>query len=375
MSRIRIAAPDIGESERERVSDVLDSGHLADGPVVREFERAFADYCDTESGVATANGTAALRTALEAVGIGDGDAVVTTPFSFVASANAIRLCGARPVFADIDEATYTLDPESVEEVVAETDDVAAILPVHLYGLPAEMGRLAEVAEEHGLTLIEDAAQAHGATFEGTPVGSIGDVGCFSFYPTKNMTTGEGGMLVTGDPDIADRAARYVNHGRADTDAHGYEHVTVGRNLRLTSVAAGIGLEQLRKLPGYNDSRRANAARLSAALADVPEVVLPTEPPGRRHVYHQYTIRCEDRSALRTHLDERGVDTAVYYPTMITDQPAYDGFDASVPTARRLVDQVVSLPVHPGLTDEDLETVAGAVRSHYDRAEAEVNADD
>jgi len=375
MSRIQMAAPDVGEPERERVSEVLDSGRLADGPIVREFERAFADYCDAEYGVATANGTAALCTALEAVGIGEGDVVVTTPFSFVASANAIRLCGARPVFADIDEATYTLDPESVEDVVTATDDVAAILPVHLYGLPAEMDRLADIAEEHGLALIEDAAQAHGATYEETPVGTIGDVGCFSFYPTKNMTTGEGGMVLTDDPDIADRAAQYVNHGRADTDAHGYDHVTVGHNLRLTSLAAGIGLEQLRKLPTYNDSRRANAARLSAALADVPEVVLPTEPPGRRHVYHQYTIRCQDRSALRNHLDKHGVDTGVYYATTIPDQPAYDGFDASVPTARRVAEQVVSLPIHPGLSEEDVETVAGAVRSHYDRPEAEVNADD
>jgi dTDP-4-amino-4,6-dideoxygalactose transaminase len=375
MSRIQIAAPDIGEAEHERVSAVLDSGRLADGPIVREFERDFADYCDASYGVATANGTAALRTALEAVGVGEGDAVVTTPFSFVASANAIRLCGARPVFADIDESTYTLDPESVEEVVTATDDVVGIMPVHLYGLPAEMDRLAAIAEEHGLALIEDAAQAHGAADGDRPVGAIGDVGCFSFYPTKNMTTGEGGMIVTDDPDIAERAARYVNHGRADTDAHGYEHVTVGRNLRLTSLSAGIGLEQLRKLPAYNDARRANAAKLSAALADVREVILPTEPSGRRHVYHQYTIRCDDRSALMNHLDEQGVDTAVYYPTTIPDQPAYDGVDATVPTARRVADQVVSLPVHPGLSDEDVETVASAIRSHYDRLEPEVNADD
>jgi len=373
MSRIRIADPDVGEAERERVAEVLDSGQLADGPVVREFERGFAEHCGAAHAVATANGTAALQTALEAVGIGAGDAVVTSPFSFVASANAIRLCGARPVFADIDEATYTLDPASVETVVADNDDVAALLPVHLYGLPADMGRLTAIARDHDLAVVEDAAQAHGAAYEGKSVGTLGDAGCFSFYPTKNMTTGEGGMVVTDDPDIADRAARFVNHGRADTDAHGYQHVTVGHNLRLTSLAAGIGLAQLRKLPGYNESRRANAARLSAALADVPEVTLPTEPAGRRHVYHQYTIRCDDRAALASHLDDHGVDTAVYYPTLISDQPAYDGFEPAVPTADRVVEEVVSLPVHPGLTDVDIERVGAAVADHYDQSAAEVPA--
>ena len=375
MSRIPIADPDIGERERERVADVLDSGQLADGPVVREFEDEFADYCGAAHGVATANGTAALQTALEAAGIGAGDAVVTTPFSFVSSANAIRLCGARPVFADIDERTYTLDPDAVEAAVAARGDVAAILPVHLYGLPAEMGRLADIAREYDLALIEDAAQAHGATCEGESVGTLGDAACFSFYPTKNMTTGEGGMVVTDDRGIADRAARFVNHGRADADKHGYQHVSVGHNLRLTSLAGGLGLAQLRKLPTYNARRRANAERLSAGLAGVPEVTLPTEPAGRRHVYHQYTIRCTDRSALRSHLDDGGVDTAVYYPTLIPDQPAYDGFDPAVPTARRVVDEVVSLPVHPGLTDADVETVVAAVADHYGRPDAEVSADD
>ena len=375
MSRIAIADPDVGEREFDRIRDVLEGGRLADGPIVREFERGFAEYCRADRGVATANGTAALQAALEGVGIGEGDAVVTTPFSFVASANAVRLCGARPVFADVDPETYTLDPDAVEAAVEANDDAAAILPVHLYGLPAEMGRLTEIAEEHDLALVEDAAQAHGAAYEGTPVGTFGDAGCFSFYPTKNMTTGEGGMVVTDDGGVADRAARFVNHGRADAAAHGYDHVSVGHNLRLTSLAAAIGVEQLRKLPGYNERRRENAARLSAALSDVPELVTPTEPPGRRHVYHQYTVRCPDRAALRDHLDERGVDTAVYYPTLIPDQPAYDGYEASVPTAERIVDEVVSLPVHPGLVDEEIDRVAAAVRGHYGLAETGVAADD
>ena len=375
MSRIAIADPDVGDREFERVREVLASGRLADGPVVREFEREFAEYCGADRGVATANGTAALQTALRAVGIGEGDAVVTTPLSFVASANAVRLCGARPVFADVDPETYTLDPDAVEAAVEANDDVAAILPVHLYGLPAEMGRLTEVAAAHDLALIEDAAQAHGATCDGRRVGTFGDAGCFSFYPTKNMTTGEGGMVVADDPAVADRAARFVNHGRADAADRGYDHVSVGHNLRMTSLAAAIGVEQLRKLPAYNVRRRGHAARLSAALSDVPEIGLPAEPTGRRHVYHQYTVRCPDRDALRATLDERGVDTAVYYPTLIPDQPAYVGYDASVPTARRLAGEVVSLPVHPGLSEADVDRVAAAVRGHYGLAESEVAADD
>ncbi|SFR49251.1 DegT/DnrJ/EryC1/StrS family aminotransferase [Halorubrum sodomense] len=375
MSRVAIADPDVGERELERVREVLASGRLADGPVVREFEREFADFCGADHGVAVANGTAALQTALEAVGIGDGDAVVTTPFSFVASANAVRLCGARPVFADIDPATYTLDPDSVEAVVEATDDVAAILPVHLYGLAAEMDRLTDIAEEHDVALIEDAAQAHGAAYDGTAVGTFGDAACFSFYPTKNMTTGEGGMVVTDDQGVAERAARFVNHGRSDSADRGYDHVSVGHNLRLTSLSAAIGVEQLRKLPAYNARRRENAAGLSAALENVSALTLPVEPPERRHVYHQYTIRCPDRAALREHLDDRGVDTAVYYPTLIPDQPAYDGYEASVPTASRIVDEVVSVPVHPGVTDEDLTRIADAVRDHYGLPEAEVIAND
>jgi dTDP-4-amino-4,6-dideoxygalactose transaminase len=364
-NRIPIADPEIGAAERDRVLSVLDSGQLADGPVVREFESAFADYCTADHGVATANGTTALHAALEAAGVGAGDTVVTTPLSFVASANAIRFCGATPAFADIDPETYTLDPDAVEAVVESREDVTAILVVHLYGLPAEMDRLVEIADDHDLTLVEDAAQAHGATVDGEPVGTIGDVGCFSFYPTKNMTTGEGGMIVTDDADLSARAAQFVNHGRAGGAS--YEHTDLGHNFRMTSLAAGLGLAQLEKLPQYNARRRANATRLSNALGSIGEITLPTDPVGRRHVYHQYTVRCENRMTLQEHLDARGVDTAVYYPTIIPDQPAYDDVDPEVPTARRVAEEVVSLPVHPGLGPADLTRVAEAVHDHYDYA--------
>ena len=372
--RISIADPEIGQAERDRVLSILDSGRLADGPAVREFETAFADFCGADHGVAVANGTAALHAALHAVGVGDGDAVVTTPFSFVASANAVRFCGATPVFADIDPETYTLDPDAVEAAVAARDDVEAILAVHLFGLPAPLDELAEIAAAHDVALVEDAAQAHGATDGGDRVGTIGDIGCFSFYPTKNMTTGEGGMVVTEDLSLAERAARFVNHGRADDD-HGYEHVEVGYNYRMPSVAAGIGLAQLEKLPEFTAARRRNAERLSDALAPVPAVETPVEPPRTRHVYHQYTVRCRDRDALRESLDAAGVDTAVYYPVSIPDQPAYDGFDPDIPVARRAATEVVSLPVHPGLDEEDVARVGHAIHDHYRTAATEVETDD
>ena len=351
---IPIANPDVGDEGKERVDNVLDGGMLADGPEVREFESEFADYCGAERGVATSNGTTALHAALEALGIGDGDRVLTSPFSFVASANAIRFAGADPVFADIDPETYNLDSDAVESVVTK-EDVDAIVAVHLYGLPAAMDRLTDIADRHDLALVEDAAQAHGASLDGQRVGSFGDAACFSFYPTKNMTTGEGGMITTDRGDVADRAAQFVNHGRNDE----YEHERLGHNFRMTSVAAAIGRAQLERLPDFTEKRRANARRLTEGLADTP-VTTPTEPPGRRHVYHQYTVRVDDREAFRDHMDEQGVGTGVYYPKPIHEQPAYEGHDQSLPAAEAVAREVVSLPVHPGVDGSDARKIVSAV---------------
>jgi dTDP-4-amino-4,6-dideoxygalactose transaminase len=357
---IDIASPEIGQAEREAVDAVLESGMLADGPEVRSFEEEFAAYCNTAHGVATSNGTTALHAALEAVGVGEGDAVVTSPFSFVASANAIRLAGATPVFADVDPETYNLDPDAVEAVVRERDDVAGIVPVHLYGLPTDMPRIAELADDHDLTVVEDACQAHGAEIEGRRVGSFGDAGCFSFYPTKNMTTGEGGMIVTDDESVAAAAASYINHGRESGPGGGYEHASLGHNFRMTSIAAAIGRAQLEKLPRFNERRRANAERLTELLAGTP-VRTPAEPDGYRHVFHQYTIRADDRDALRAALEERGVGSGVYYPKPINRQPAYaDDYDDDCPAADRAAAEALSLPVHPALDEAEVESVAEAV---------------
>jgi len=358
---IPIASPALDDRESERVSEVLESARLAAGDTVQEFEEAFATYCDTEHGIATANGTAALHTALEATGIGDGDRVLTSPFSFVASANAIRFVGAEPVFADIDHETYTLDPHAVEATIRERDgDIDALLVVHLYGLPAAMDHLNDIADTYDLRLIEDACQAHGARYDGSPVGALGDAGCFSFYPTKNMTTGEGGMVVTDDEEVAERARRFVNHGRAGP----YRHEEVGHNFRMTNIAAAIGQVQLKKLPQFNRARRANAARLSEGLEGLP-IELPVEPPGRRHVYHQYTIRTERRHELRESLDDAGIDTGVYYPRAIHQQPAYDDVEASAPVTEHATDEVLSLPVHPGVTERDITAIVRTVRRTFE----------
>ncbi|WP_254861445.1 DegT/DnrJ/EryC1/StrS family aminotransferase [Halovivax gelatinilyticus] len=360
---IHIASPDIGAEAKRAVEDVLDSGMLADGPPVREFEAEFSDFCETEHAVATSNGTTALHATLEAFDIGPGDRVLTTPFSFVATANAIRLTGAEPVFADIDPETFNLDPDAARDVVRETD-VDAIMTVHLYGLPSEMDELVALADELDVPLIEDAAQAHGAAYDGARVGSIGDAACFSLYPTKNMTTGEGGVVTTDRADVASALRSYINHGR-EAGAGGYEHVSVGTNYRMTSIAAAIGHAQLDRLADFNEQRRANAHRLTEGLAEVSGVQTPVEPDHTRHVFHQYTIRCADRDGLAAHLEENGVGTGIYYPTPIHEQPAYADVSCSAPVSEAAADEVLSLPVHPGVDAADVDHIIEVI-ADYDQ---------
>ncbi len=355
---VPIADPDVGPTEIDAVGDVLESGQLSAGDEVDVFESEFADYCGVDHGVATSNGTTALHAALEALELGEGDTVLTTPFSFIATANAVRLAGATPVFADVDERTYNLDPDAAAAVLRERD-VDAIVAVHLYGLPAAMDRLRDLADAHDVPLIEDAAQAHGAEVDGERVGSLGDVACFSFYPTKNMTTGEGGMITTDRDDVAERAASFINHGRSGHDSH----ERVGHNFRMTDMAAAIGRVQLEKLPDYIDARRRSARRYDEALEDTP-IQAPVEPADRTHVYHQYTVRCDDREALREHLADHNVDSSVYYPTPIHEQPAYSHVDHSAPVAESAAREVLSVPVHPGLSNQDRRAVATAL-SEYD----------
>jgi len=349
------ANPSLGAEEKRRVAEVIDSGMLAEGEVVEQFQSEFADYCGTDRGIATTNGTTALHAALVGLDVGEGDRVLTTPFSFIATANAVRLAGAGVDFVDIDPRTYNIDPDALEARLRRGERVDAVVAVHLYGLPADVERLGELADEYDFRLLEDAAQAHGARYDGERVGSFGDAACFSFYPTKNMTTGEGGMILTDDESVADQARRFVDHGRTT----GYEHASVGHNFRMTNMAAAIGRVQLDRLPEFTRMRRRNAAHLTEQLSDIPDIVTPLEPDGYEHVYHQYTVRVPDRDALQEHLADRDIGTGVYYPIPIHRQPAYEDVSGSYPIAEACADEVLSLPIHPELDDSDLNRIAEA----------------
>ncbi len=363
---VPIAQPQITDEEKRRVLEVLDSGHLVAGRWVREFEREFAAYVGASHAVAASSGTTALMVAVEAAGIEPGAGVITTTFSFGATANVLLHRGARPVFVDIDPRTYNLDPDAVDEAVRRTPGVRGILPVHLYGLPCQMDALGRIARTHGLTLIEDAAQAHGAAFQGRRVGTFGAAAMFSFYPTKNLMTGEGGMLTTNDADVADRARLLVDCGTRER----YVYETLGYNFRMNEIEGALGATQLPLLEGRNARRRENAARLSMGLGDLDWLVLPYEPAGCVHVYHQYTLRVPRvRDRLVRHLDALGIGTRVYYPTPIHKSPLYEreGYGTvRCPEAERAADEVVSIPVHPALTDEALDRVIHAVRSFNPR---------
>lgn len=360
---IPLAKPHLGDEEIEAVSDVLRSGIIASGPMVRRFEEEFAAYVGVRHAIAVANGTVALHAALLGVGVQPGDRVVTTPFTFIASANSIVHAGAVPVFCDIDPATYNICPDALRETLAALAEAGtpakAVMPVHLFGLPCDMARIRAVASEFGAVIVEDAAQAHGASFNGRRTGSFGLAAAFSFYATKNLATGEGGIVVTDSDEVADHVRRVINHGRIGR----YEHDILGYNYRMTDIAAAIGLVQLRKLEQLNLRRRMNADRLTRALSDVSDFTLPIEPDGYYHVYHQYTVRHHDRDALAEQLRQRGVDSAAIYPIALHQQPYYEklGYgQQSFPAAEEAARHVLSVPVHASLSDEDVQTVADAM---------------
>lgn len=354
---ISLAEPALGDAELEQIAEVFERGQLTRGPEVDAFESEFASFCEVDHGIATSNGTTAIHTAFEALGLGESDRIATSPFSFVASANAIRWCGAEPLFVDIHEDTYNIDLHALEARLRSGEQIDAVLAVHLFGLPCDMAALQELAEEYNFKIIEDAAQAHGATYDGRPVGSFGDAACFSFFASKNMTTGEGGMVVTDNPQVADRARQFIEHGRAEDGYTG-----LGHNFCMSDITAAVGRVQLKKLPEYNDARRMNARRLSDGLHET-EVGTPVEPANRRHVYHQYTIKTDDRERLREQLKENGIQTGVYYDTPLHGHPAYSTSTPSLPTADTLKRDVVSLPVHQNVSREDCNRIIAAVREH------------
>jgi dTDP-4-amino-4,6-dideoxygalactose transaminase len=359
---ISMAKPYIGEEEINAVVKVMRSGMIACGTVVTEFEAAFAQYADVEHAVATTNGTTALHTALLALGIEAGDKVITSPFTFIASSNSILFCGATPVFVDIDPDTYLMDPDKLAVYLEKHYDssMKAIMPVHLFGLACDMPKIMAIADKYNLKVIEDCAQSHGAEIGGKKAGSFGDAACFSFYPTKNMTTGEGGICLFRDETVAKNANKYINHGRVDQ----YLHDVLGYNYRMTNISAAIGLEQIKRVDGFNQLRRANAQRYDELLAGQDKIALPKVNDGYKHVYHQYTIRLleGDRDALQAYLKEQGIGSAVVYPFSMNEQPFYKNRceHDSLAVSEAYAKQVLSIPVHPALTQTEVIKVANAI---------------
>lgn len=343
------------------IAEVLESTQFILGPAVRELEQQVAAYCGCKYGVGVASGTDALRLTLAALGIGPGDEVITTPFTFIATANTISHCDARPVFVDIDARTYNIDPAAIEAAI--TEHTKAILPVHLYGQPADMDPIVELAEAHGLYVIEDAAQAIGARYKGQGVGCIGHAGCLSFYPTKNLGAyGDGGMVVTNDAALAEK----IDVLRRQGSKKKYHAQVLGFNSRLDSLQAAILGVKLKYLDGWNKTRRQVAQRYNDLLAGLP-VTTPYESPDAYHVYHQYTIRAQQRDALAAYLKERGVGTMIYYPVPLHLQGLYASLgygEGSLPVSETASREVLSLPMYPELTEAQQQEVARAIREFY-----------
>jgi perosamine synthetase len=360
---IPIAKPVLGREELEAVREVFESGMLVQGEKVKLFEEKFAEYIGVEHAVAVANGTMALDTALKALGLGPGDEVVTSAFSFIASSNCVLYQGATPVFADIDRRSFNIDPLDVAEKI--TAKTKAIIPVHLFGQPADVDMLNEIAKDNGIALVEDAAQSHGAEYKGRKTGSLGDVGCFSFYATKNMTTCEGGIITTNDSQLAERARLLRDHGQTEK----YHHTTLGYNYRMTEASAAVGLVQLGKLDRLNKRRNENASFLTKGIKKIFGLTPPHVNDDVRHVFYQYVVRVEEdysmeRNKLAEHLMERGIDVAVHYPTPIYKQPLYKelGYEKTIcPVAEEACRRILSLPVHPSVTGKDIEYILNVLK--------------
>jgi perosamine synthetase len=361
---IPITSVRFGKAEEDLVLEVLRSGSIAQGPMVKRLEDSFAEKFGVKHAIAVNNGTTALVAALEVLGLQPGDEVITTPFTFVATVNAILEAGASAVFADIREEDFNLDPDSVAALIGPKTKV--LLPVHLYGQMADMDPFVALASKHGLRILEDSAQSHGATYRGTYSGGFG-LGTFSFYATKNITTGEGGLITTDDDVLADRLRILRNQGTRER----YVYEVAGHNYRLTDLQAALAIPQLDRYESLVEKRRENAARLIDGLAGLPGLVVPRQLPGRTHVWHQFTIRVTEEAALGrddfvSALLDRGIGSGVYYPRLLFDYEAYRDHPrvkvTETPVAARIATQVISLPVHTALSDDDISEIISVVSS-------------
>ena len=364
---IPISKPVFGEEEINAVKEVLVSGFVVQGKRVEEFEKDFSDYINVNHAIAVANGTIALDAALKALGIEEGDEVIVPSFTFISTANAILFQGAKPIFTDVDEKTFNINPNDVLEKI--TSRTKAIIGVHLFGHPCDVNAIQEICEDHNLFLIEDCAQAHGAEYEDRKVGSFGLVSVFSFYATKNMTTGEGGMITTDSSDIAEACRLLRNHGESQK----YYHTTLGYNYRMTDIQAAIGLAQLKKLNGFNEERISHADYFNRQI-NVEGLKLPHRKNGIKHVYHQYAITIEEedgfpmsRDEFMKYLKNKGIGCAIHYPLPIHKQPLYQrlGYtDETVqcPVATAVSKKILSLPVHPALSEKDLVFIAETINT-------------
>lgn len=357
---IPLIKPLLGTEEQRLVNEVLLSGELAQGRYVEKFEENFAHYFESKFGIATSSGTSALHVALMALGIEPGDKVITTPFSFIATANAILYVQGIPIFSDIDLDNYNLSPEGLLDTLQIHPDAKAIIVVHLYGHPARMTEIMKIANKHNLAVIEDCAQAHGASINGKKVGTFGDFGAFSFYPTKNMTCGEGGMLTTQAKELALKARKIINHGQKAR----YLHDVLGYNFRMTNIHAAIGTEQLFKLPGFNCRRKEIANRYATEVTN-PALIKPVSLPGFEHVYNQYTVEVNNRNAFEEFLEKQGIGYGIHYPKAIPDQPLYQQTEifGSFSNAQKAAERVISIPVYPGLTEQEVDYIVASLQNY------------
>jgi len=360
-----IAKPFIGQEEIDAVAKVMKSGIIAQGSKVRELEEKFAKLCGTKYAIAVNSGTAALHTSLHASGIKEGDEVITTPFTFISTANSILMQGAKPIFVDIDENTFNIDPAKIAEKI--TGKTKAIIAVDLYGQLCDYDKISKIVEDNNLAIVEDSCQAVSSEYKGKKAGSFGDLGCFSFYATKNITCAEGGMIVTNNEDYYNNAKLFRQHGRSKMT--NYEYVGLGYNYRTTDLNAVILLEQLKKLDEITNKRIQNSKNLSKGLSKIKGIKIPIIKKGHKHVFHQYTIKIEDdfklnREELIEHLSGNGINSAIYYPQPLHLCKHFRDLgykEGDFPVAEKISKQVLSLPVHPSITKEDTDAIIKAFR--------------